>query len=264
MITFSQLGRWGRLGNQMYEYAALLGIGAELGYTVKIPPLSRHLLAACFRITTPVYRRHELWRVRRVFEEPCIGYSARYRAIRDNTDLRGFFQSPRYFPPREVVRREFTFHPRHLAAAETLLRPLRDQGRAVAGVMVRRGDYQLSPQQFVQLWSTGYYDNALAVVDQFDPVYVVSSDDPAWCRQRFVGERFRFADGIDDYAQLALLARCDHLIIANSSYAWWAAWLNESPGLRIAPARWWGDDCDFPESDRDPLPDGWLAVGWDG
>ena len=270
MISFQQLGQWGRLGNQMYEYAALLGIGAELGYDVGIPPPDRHQLADCFEITAPVLRRRDLLRIRHVHVEPSVGWSDAYRGIRDGTDLRGFFQSPRYFPATEVLRRELTFHApirAAAAAAESALRA-RAGGRPLVGLTVRRGDFLVHGEQFVPLWSNGFYDRAQARLRDglgpgVDPFVVVSSDEPDWCRTAFAGEPFHVIgadEGIDDVAQLALLARCDHLIIANSSYSWWAAWLNEQAGMIIAAARWWGDDCAYPEATRDPLPAGWLEV----
>lgn len=277
MISFQQLGQWGRLGNQMYEYAALLGIGAELGYDVAIPAADRHQLAGCFAITAPVLRRRDLRRIKHVHTEPTVGWSDAYRSIRDGTDLRGFFQSPRYFPDREVVRREFSFHApirKAAEAAEQRWRALAPD-RALVGVTVRRGDYQLHPEQFVPLWSTGFYDRAMTCLRDLlgpgvEPQYLVSSDEPDWCRSQFVGDDVHVIgadDGIDDVAQLALLARCDHLIIANSSYSWWAAWLNDARrrpgepiGSTIAAARWWGDDCAYPEATREALPSPWVTV----
>ena len=257
MITFSRLGRWGRLGNQMFEYAALLGIGARLGYDVAIPPPGRHALTTCFGISAPLLDGPGRRRLRHVFQEPRLGYSERFWAIEDFTDLRGFFQSPRYFPPRDVLMGEFAFRPELAEAAEGMLRPWRDQGRVVVGMTVRRRDYQDHPELFVQLWDTDFYDRALRELEDLDPVVVVSSDDPGWCREQFRGERFEFADTITDNAQLALLARCDHLIVANSSFAWWGAWLNDGPGRRIAPSRWYGEAL---EVQRDPLPAGWEAL----
>ncbi len=260
MISFTELGRWGRLGNQLYEYAALVGIGLELGYDIAIPPFGHHALGDCFELTAPILTARDHSRLRHVFTEPAIGFTPRYRSIEDGTDLRGFFQSPRYFPPRAILAAELTFRPTLLEAATSVLAPWRASGRPVVGVTVRRGDYQLHPDQFLPLWTGDYYDDAIALVADLDPVFLVSSDEPDWCRTRFVGEQFVVVDTISDQAQLALLTRCDHLILANSSFAWWAAWLNGGDGMRIAASRWWGEECDAPESTRDPLPEGWTEV----
>jgi glycosyl transferase family 11 len=257
MITFSRLGRWGRLGNQMFEYAALLGIGMRLGYDVAVPGPDRHDLASCFDITARILTGGDRGQLRHVFQEPRIGYSERFWAIEDFTDLRGFFQSPRYFPPRDVVKAEFTFRADLMEAAADVMQPWRDEGRVIVGMTVRRSDYQEHPELYVQLWDTDFYDRALAEFEDLDPIVVVSSDDQVWCRERFAGERFVFADTVSDNAQLALLTLCDHLIVSNSSYAWWSAWLNDGPGRRIAASRWLGEGL---ETHRDPLPEGWEAL----
>jgi len=263
VISFSELGRWGRLGNQLYEYAALLGIGHELGFDVAIPPLDEHDLGSCFDIRAPILTRRDRRRIRHTMHEPRIGYSERYRAIEDFTDLTGYFQSPRYFPERAILKQELTFRPGLLEAGAAVVDHHRHRDRPVVGVTVRRGDYQLHPEQFVQLWATDFYDRAFACVTALagdDVVFLVSSDEPAWCREHFSDPRAVIVDDLSDHAQLAMLTLCDHLVLANSSFAWWAAWLSDVAELRIAAATWWGETGDAPESTRDPLPAGWTEL----
>lgn len=260
MITYTKLGypRWGRLGNQMFEYATLLGVGMRLGYDVAIPPPQQHSLLSCFDISAPVLTEPDREKLRHIFHEDCLGYSDRVWSIEDWTDLRGYFQSERYFPPREVVKAEFTFKPELMKAAQDLLQPWREEGRVIVGMSVRRGDYQKYPGKFVQLFDTDFYDRAVAEFEGLDPIVIVSSDQPDWCRQRYVGDRFAFADSISDPAQLAMLTLCDHVILANGSFAWWGAWLNDGPGRRIAPSRWM--KVELREAQRDPLPEGWEVL----
>jgi Glycosyl transferase family 11 len=257
LITFSRLGKWGRLGNQMYEYAALLGIGMKLGYEIAIPPHEQHALDSCFDVTAPILSERDLRKIRHVFQEPRYGYSERFWSIEDYTDLRGFFRSEFFFPPREVVKREFAFKPELVEAAAEFLQPWRDEGREIVGMAVRRGDFALFPEHFVQLWETDFFDRALAEFDGLDRVVVVSSNEPDWCRQRFAGERLMFPDSLSDTEQLAMFTLCDHMIVSNSTFSWWGAWLNDRPGRRIAPSRW---RVGVLEAQRDPLPVGWEAL----
>ena len=129
-----------------------------------------------------------------------------------------------------------------------------------ASHLISRGDYLNSPEQYVALTETSYYEDALALVPDPDPIVLVSSDDAAFCRTHFAGRGFEVLDGIDDRVQFALLARCDHLIMANSTFGWWAAWLSETADLRITPSRWWGEDAPARESVRAPVPDTWIEV----
>jgi len=62
----------------------------------------------------------------------------------------------------------------------------------------------------------------------------------------------------DACADLALMSRCRHAIIANSSFSWWGAWLNSNPDKIVcAPARWFtGDNRDA----QDIVPDRWMRL----
>ena len=85
------------------------------------------------------------------------------------------------------------------------------------------------------------------------------SDDLPWCKENFTGERFVFIDE-KDYISLILMARCDHSVIANSSFSWWGAWLGETlDTVVIAPRHWFGDDKpkDF---DADIKPQRWIQL----
>jgi hypothetical protein len=51
---------------------------------------------------------------------------------------------------------------------------------------------------------------------------------------------------------------CKHFIIPNSSFAWWAAWLNTNPGkIVVAPKKWFNNG---PTDTQDILPEGWIKL----
>ena len=66
-----------------------------------------------------------------------------------------------------------------------------------------------------------------------------SSDDVDWCRANFERRDVLFVTGNPDWVDLYLMARCDHHIIANSTYSWWSAYLNRNPERRVIyPMPW--------------------------
>jgi hypothetical protein len=67
------------------------------------------------------------------------------------------------------------------------------------------------------------------------PPYVIFSDDIDWCRRQFPADCI-FMTHNRDYEDLALMASCDAVVTANSTFSWWGAWL--STGRRIYPRRW--------------------------
>ena len=93
--------------------------------------------------------------------------------------------------------------------------------------------------------SIDYYRKAIKIINSKidDPVYFVFSDDIDWCKQNLkIKHRVYFIDwnkGRDSYKDMVLMSKCKHNIIANSSFSWWGAWLNNNPQkLVIAPNEW--------------------------
>ena len=73
--------------------------------------------------------------------------------------------------------------------------------------------------------------------------FIIFSDDIKWCKNNFIGDKFTFIEGEKDYIDLWLMSLCNHNIIANSSFSWWGAWLNQNPNKKvIAPINWFGPE----------------------
>ena len=117
-------------------------------------------------------------------------------------------------------------------------------------VHVRRGDYVL-PKYEKQYGKTnlGYYAQAAEYVSSkiSNPHFFIFSDDIAWCKENL---KFSAAGATTTYVDsrsagpkasyhLHLQTLCKHNIVANSSFSWWGAWLNQNPGkIVIAPKQW--------------------------
>lgn len=135
--------------------------------------------------------------------------------------------------------------PEHFAGSEDYIRevfgegiePMRDP---FVAVHVRRGDYVKHPM-FTQLWSTDYYDRAMAEFPA-DTRFLMFSDDIGYCRQRWFGKKFSYSADRTEVDDMNLMASCQHNIIANSSFSWWAAYLNPNPNkIVIYPKAWHTD-----------------------
>ena len=265
MLAFNQIGNLGRLGNQMFEYAALRGIAAKHGFEWCIPPynsnsIENYSLHFCFKmedvkdenLITPQYGyiQERFFHYDEELVEKCP----------DNVSLHGFFQSEKYFKHIEdVIRKEYTFHDEHLEPCKEMMESL--EGKEPIMLHVRRGDPNLTDARGFK-WSytqcgsmhpvqpLEYYERALAEFDDEQPV-IVFSDSPEWVEEQefFSGDRFmvskptdKYADGsYTPYADLCLMSLCSHAIIANSSLSWWGAWLISNPNKKvIAPKMWFG------------------------
>ena len=101
MLAFNHIGSLGRLGNQMFEYAALRGIAAKHGYEWCIPPSSKkgienYSLHECFKLASE--RNEGVVKEFQYVQEPHFHFSEElFENCPDNVSLYGFFQSEKYF-----------------------------------------------------------------------------------------------------------------------------------------------------------------------
>jgi hypothetical protein len=235
VVTFP-LGQLGRFGNQLFQIAATIGIARRNGCPFIFPtwPFARH-----FEFPIPQARaiRHFERRLPRTF-----GYEE--IVIKRATELYGLFQSPRYFADCEdEVRHYFTPHHALLAMLERAFSDL--LAAKTCSVHVRRTDYIDNPI-FPEAAATDYYERAMAQFDS-DTTFVIFSDDIEWCKERFRGRRAYFVEALGEAEDLFLMSRCGGHIIANSTFSWWAAWLDPKPHKKvIAPAQWFGGEIADP------------------
>ena len=109
--------------------------------------------------------------------------------------------------------------------------------QGVVSICVRRGDYLTPGWPFVNLWDQGYYPPAMALFPY--KRFLVFSDDLEWCKRNEFFRDCEFWENRSPVEDLNNMAACEHNITANSSFAWWAAWLNPNPQKKVvAPSRW--------------------------
>lgn len=102
-------------------------------------------------------------------------------------------------------------------------------------IHVRRGDY-VNNQFYVDLWETNYYERALAEFP--DERFLIFSDDIEWCKENFIGDEYEFNEESEVEAMNSM-ASCKGIIMANSSFSWWGAYLSNVKV--IAPKEWYSD-----------------------
>ena len=127
-------------------------------------------------------------------------------------------------------------------------------------IHVRRGDFaKLS--QFHPVLEKNYYMQSIIRMNSInrDTKFIIFSDDIEWCKSNFQGDIFTFIEGERDYIDLYLMSMCQNNIIANSSFSWWAAWLNNNKDKKIiAPKKWFGPALSHDISDL--IPNEWSVI----
>ena len=199
-----------------------------------------------------------------VHVEGSFHYDPRFASLGDDTLLAGFFQSPRYFAGAEDrVRAAFDARCALSASAAVQAQSLVEQ-ESVA-VHIRRGDYAGDAEagRVHSVLDDAYYERALNLVRRIAPQVRIKvfSDDPAIAAQKAQAWQGEVVAGSSALEDLWLMSRCRHHIIANSSFSWWSAWLDErASGLIIAPRNWFSREKQLTTYVGDLFPDGWILL----
>lgn len=249
MITAITIGSNGRLGNQMFQYAALHGIAKFHGFDYWSP--AGRLFDVFEMGDAPREPKGDFPNLQ--IREEMFEFDSRYfSSMVDNVDLWGYFQSEKYweFCKGEVVQM-FRFK-------ESI--ELDVDFSSHCSLHIRRTDYLNSPEYHTNL-AVDYYINALKEVST--DKLLVFSDDPAWCKENLgqLTHRVAFASDFcnNDVDELQLMTKCSSAIIANSTFSWWGAYLgpHSRGGKVVAPRNWFGR---MGPNAKDVCPSEWSLV----
>ncbi|MCR5235999.1 MAG: alpha-1,2-fucosyltransferase, partial [Lachnospiraceae bacterium] len=190
------------------------------------------------------------------YEEKEQHYDQRSLDIRDDSYIKGWFQSERYFSDiREVIEKEIILKEKIRSPRDIL--DIIDRSDSVA-IHVRRGDYV----RINMAMPAGYYRKASQVVKEKvkHPRYVVFSDNIDWAKRNlrlneecfYIGREL----GLNENEELMLMSRCSSIIISNSTFSWWGAWLNKNKDKTVIAPR---EDQWF-KGQKGILPEKWTAI----
>ena len=165
----------------------------------------------------------------------------------------GFWQDHSYYDDyRDVLRKVFRFK-NDLNEKNQQLYDEIEMSDSSVGIHIRRGDY-LNNKKYMGICDVDYYSKGITYIKSkiHNPFFYIYSNDMEWCKQNIVpiiGEnRLIYVDwnkGDNSYIDMQLMSRCKSLIIANSSFSWWAAYLNDRDPLVISPQKWKNNYCGF-------------------
>lgn len=239
MLTMSNFGRKGRLGNQLFQLAALKGLSLKHNHKLLVPKwhYSKYFdLEGCFEEGTmsPI----------KTVDEPHYHYAELPVEGKGIHDLNGYFQSEKYWQDNiAAIKQMFSFKQ---GFAESVRQKY---AQALAGfkkqkiaISIRRGDYVGNPN-YAQLPITWYFTALNKYFpDWYNHNVIIFSDDIPYCKLHFGGfenvhfaentfnnidKRLYFKENESAIEQLCLMSLCDHFIIANSTFSWWGAYLGE-------------------------------------
>lgn len=157
----------------------------------------------------------------------------------------GYWQNPKYFSNvTDELRKDFQFKKPLVHRNQAILDQIKES--TSIALHVRRGDY-VGNALLGGLCPEEYYQQSIKLIlsKTTEAKFFIFSDDIDWCRNKFKREGNEFIywnKGAASYIDMQLMSNCKHNIIANSSFSWWAAWLNNYPDkIVIGPEKWVND-----------------------
>lgn len=163
----------------------------------------------------------------------------------------GIWQVESYFSDiKEVILKEFEFRVPSDKKNNEIINMITHSNSV--SIHIRRGDYLNDRWRNILgvIQSTIYYENAADYLKErlANLRFFVFSDDIAWAKENLKLLNCVYVDhnkGKRSFVDMYLMSLCKHNIIANSTFSWWAAWLNRNTArMVIMPEKWIiGEKC---------------------
>ena len=285
----------GGLGNQMFQYAfgkalslkyscrlkvdvGFLKANAndEDGFTAReyeLDIFDTHIKTASSKLVRGFEKENNFKKIlhrfkmpyKKVYHESKLSTQEQIAQIRPPVLLIGYWQSESFFIKySDRIRKEFVFK-NAAGKVDALLKAKIDQVHSVS-VHIRRGDYVTNPvaNDVLGILDMKYYADAMELMNSKvdNAFYLFFSDDPDWVRSQFghlpnsVVVDQNGAENND--ADMYLMSLCRHNIIANSSFSWWGAWLNDHINKIVIAPKLWNKNVQF--SNNGLIPAEWYLI----
>lgn len=279
MLTHLKLGYGGRLANQMFQIAGIIGLARRCDHTFAFPYWMNYEhkdqfgskedidVQSWFKNKLPVLTEREgFWDVNLEFntipETFYIGNAANEK-INITQQWSGHLQSYKWFDHcKDLVRHYFQFDTdklkEHLAHV-----PGWYAQKNVCGIHVRIGDYA-NADSMQPVLTTDYYHKAMEKTP-FPTTFIVFSDQPDKAREIIepTGMTCIYVKGNHYLVDLYLMTQCENFIIGNSTFSWWGAWLiNNLDKKIVAPSTWWTEKtvAQWGYSTKHLFPPEWIVI----
>ena len=261
----------GGLGNILFQVSAALSLGYSINKKIKFSIIDNQLspqgngiknykdnILSRLEFTEESFLHSNLV----IYEEPSFSYTKIPEQF-DNLILKGYFQSEKYFKEHEEkIKNIFSESEEENAYIEKKYGDLL-KNYICTSIHVRRGDY-LGLKDFHPFCSSEYYMESINYLKDTEK-YIIFSDDLEWCKNNlyYLGlekqiKNVIFIDEID-FLSLRIMSKTKNNIIANSTFSWWGAWLNNSENTVICPEQWFGEKLSHLDT-KDLIPERWKKM----
>ena len=276
----------GRLGNQLFQYAFIYSTAKTLGEAFLLDQHIERLIIAEYFVLRPGLSG---WLSRRIFSIKGYKNLFSYRlriliyshtsmlfkhfvsypfdispmevSLQKNTFYQGYFQSCSFFEPytseiKDLFKIKRKYAELYISRFSDIL-----EGHRVVTVHIRRQDYQNFLGNDITL-PMEYYHKVLRMINEPNALYILISDEPALVKEEFSYLKNVLISEELEITDFQHLLRADICVIANSTFSWWGAFLNQNPSKKVyAPQHFlgWREQKEIP---IDIYPSSWNIVSF--
>lgn len=279
----------GGLGNQMFQWAFARALEEKTGVKTLFDmsffekkyarPYELDVFNVPDKFVTNVLTKLHLvaiWKLRKKLHgksffglnfycEPHFQYDEKLFNLKPSAYIEGFFQSEKYFAQIEdKLRADFQFKTLPDEQNQKVIEKINSTNSI--SLHIRRGDY-VQKKRYQNLYATcslDYYKRGVELIAKTveNPTLFIFSDDIQWVKENlnlpYESVYVSHNIGEKSYEDLRLMSLCKHNVIANSSFSWWGAWLNNKQNkIVIAPQKWFNDDNIV---QTDVIPQSWVRL----
>lgn len=262
IVTFSQLGRHGEFGNQLFQIAATIGYATKHNRDFLFPEwiglTSQDKYSKYFKF--PIAQTNVLPKTEGFYKEPHFNYEE-IPFFDENLDIFGYFQSEKYFQHcKEVIKK--AFEPSDVLKNINILnynnsvciqlrfydcsRPYNTQH--IGFDVDPQNQFYYQPEENIE-----FFKKAIKFFGK-NKNYYITTNNPQKAQQMFGNyENFYILDNFNYIEQFFIQTKCENNIISNSSFGWWGAWLNQNKEKEVFAPKNWFKDKNMNTSDLYPL-----------
>jgi hypothetical protein len=253
-----------QLGNQFFIIAATASLAWDNGATPVFPNLVKQR-----KYNTITNYRNIFYRLNVTvppgtqlgfhYFEPHYHYAP--IPYEPNMQISGYFQSEKYFAHhKEEIKELFSPSEEIQRFLKENYQDILDHPNTVA-IYVRSFLEEDPKQTCFITYGRDYYKKAMEFFSGEDVLFVVFSNKMNWCKKLLKGlpGKIRFIEGEKYYHDFYLMSRCKHHIICNSTFSWWAAYLNPNQGKKVITPKIWFNP-NFEADTKDLLPSEWISL----
>lgn len=266
----------GGVGNQLFQYATAKAIAINCGFDLKIDISDfenyhtenyelynfniKEKFATMCEIETLLKHRKVFKKY--YYKEKKSKFMPQILKLKNSAYLEGYFQTEKYFYNiKDIIKKEFTFKNNDFLINKDVLNEIQNENSV--SINLRGNDYINDKEiaKYFNVCTKKYYDNAISYINKKmeNPKFYIFSDDMNYAKEFFKSKKdFKIIETANWQEDFYFMQNCKSNIIANSSFSWWCAWLNNNPEKIVVAPKKWNNNPNMAQ--KNIVPNDWIKI----